>query len=49
MVLTYCKLFNKFIAKITVNKNLKKLNFGNSKKIFCKRKDYFLVFICLSQ
>ena len=32
MVLTYCKLFNKFMQKL--NKNLKKLHFENSKKKF---------------
>ena len=32
MVLTYCKLFNNLLQKL--NKNLKKLHFGNSKKNF---------------
>ena len=48
MVLTYCKLFNKFIAKI--KKKTKKASLWKfEKKFFCKRNNHFLVFICLSQ
>ena len=40
MVLTYCKQFNKFIAKIK-QKSKKAPLWKFKKKFFCKRKDHF--------